>query len=61
MNFTFSEWKMISQAVRHWREDCEKILKECTPKDDELSMYQIYLKQVQKLSELENKIENSVI
>lgn len=61
MNFTFAEWKMIAQAVRHWKEDSEKILQECKPNDERLSMYQIYLRQSKELATLENKIESSII
>lgn len=61
MNFTFSEWKLIAQAVKIWKENSESILKDCKPSDDPLSLYQIYLKQVTKLNNLEEKIENSVI
>ncbi len=61
MEFTFSEWKLIAQDVTIWKENSENILKECKPSDDKYSTYQIYLHQVNKLRNLENKIENSII
>lgn len=61
MNMTFAEWKLIEQAVRNWKENSEKEMRNSRPSEEQTSLFQIFKRQTIELTALHEKILNSVI
>ena len=61
MNFTFNEWLVIRHSLEVARSSYKDIADTCTPSDSDLSMYQIFKRQIAEVDELLDKLNNSVI
>lgn len=61
MKFTFEEWGKIKHALGVAYRQYEKMMQDSKISDDELSMYQIFKRQMEEMVVLINKIENAEI
>lgn len=61
MNFTFTEWTTIRHSLEVARSSYKDIADTCTPSDSDMSMYQIFKRQIAEVDALLDKLDNAVI
>lgn len=59
MKFTFKEWQVIRHALEVAEREYIKTRDEATPRDDELSIYQIFNRQAIELQGFISRIDNA--
>ena len=61
MKFTFTEWKTIRHDLEVAANEYEKMMQDCKVSNDELSMYQIFKRQMQETRRLMKKLDDMEI
>ena len=61
MKFTFIEWGKIKHSLEVAYREYEKQMSKCQPSDQELSIYQIFKRQMEDTKALIKKIETAEI
>lgn len=61
MKFTFTEWKTIRHDLEVAANEYEEMMQDCKVSNDELSMYQIFKRQMQETRRLMKKLDDMEI
>ena len=61
LQFTLKEWGSIRHDMEVAAREYEKLMLDCKPSDNELSMYQIFKRQMEQTHALIQRIDNTPI